>query len=110
MLQVFQTVFAAVVITFSAWLSKKYPQSAGYLIALPLSSMLVLPFSYWQHGESETSVKLAQEILRAIPISITFFVPFALADRYNLSFTQSYVAGAALLVASFLLLRGLKLA
>lgn len=108
MLQVFQTVLAALIITFCAWLSKRNPQSAGLLTALPLTSMLVLPFSYWQHGEGETSVTLAQEILRAIPVSITFFLPFAFANKLGLSFGQAYAAGFALLVVSYFVMRGLS--
>lgn len=101
MIQVFQTALSAIIITLAAWLSKKYPQSAGLLIAMPLSSMLVLPFAYWQHGDGQASVRLAQEILWAIPVSLMFFVPFALAERWGLSFGQSYAAGVLLLLVSF---------
>lgn len=107
MIQVFQVALAALIITTSAWLSKKYPQWAGLLIALPISSMLVLPFAYWQHGDGEASVKFAQEILKAIPVSITFFIPFALAERFSLSFPQAYGVGTALLVGSFFLSRAI---
>lgn len=108
MLQVFQTVLAALLITFSAWLSKKNPQSAGLLIAMPISSMLVLPFSYWQHGDGGTSVKLAQEILWAIPVSVTFFIPFALAHRFGLSFGQAYGLGVMFLVASYFVMKAIS--
>ena len=64
MIQVFQIIFSALLLTFSAWLSKKNPEAAGVLIALPLATIIVLPFSYWTHGDAENSVKLAQEILR----------------------------------------------
>lgn len=101
MIQVFQIVFSALLLTFSAWLSKKNPEAAGFLIALPLASMIVLPFSYWTHSDPENSVKLAQEILRAIPISLTFFVPFTLAGRFQLGFWQAYLAGLILLLAAF---------
>jgi hypothetical protein len=105
MIQVFQVIFSALLLTFSAWLSKKNPQAAGFLIALPLATIIVLPFSYWNHGESETSVRLAQEILRAIPISLTFFLPFALAGRLNLTFWQAYGFGLILLVATYFVLK-----
>lgn len=105
MIQVLQILFSALVITGSAWLSKKHPQSAGYLIALPLATLLVLPFSYWQHQDSEASVKLAQEILWALPVSATFFIPFAFANKWGLNFWQAYWAGVGALLVSFLGMR-----
>jgi hypothetical protein len=105
MTQAFQIVFSALILTFSAWLSKKNPEAAGFLIALPLATMIVLPFSYWNHQDSETSTRLAQEVLRAIPISLTFFVPFALAGRLNLGFWQAYGLGLVLILVSYGLYR-----
>ena len=107
MTQAFQIIFSALLLTFSAWLSKKNPQAAGFLIALPLATMIVLPFSYWNHGESETSVRLAQEVLSAIPVSLTFFLPFALANRLNLDFWQAYGLGIALLVGAYFVQKAL---
>lgn len=98
MIQIFQIIFSALLLTFSAWLSKKNPQAAGFLIALPLATMIVLPFSYWTHGDSKVSVQLAQEVLKAIPISLTFFIPFALAGRFDLGFWQAYASGLLLLL------------
>lgn len=105
MIQVFQIIFSALILTFSAWLSKKNPEAAGFLIALPLATMIVLPFSYWTHGDPENSIQLAQNILKAIPISLTFFIPFAFAARLELGFWQSYTAGLLLLAATYLVYR-----
>lgn len=41
MTQAFQILFSAVLLTFSAWLSKKNPQAARFLIALPLATRIV---------------------------------------------------------------------
>ena len=101
MIQVFQIVFSALLLTFSAWLSKKNPEAAGFLIALPLATIIALPFSYWNHGDPENSIQFAQQILRAIPISLTFFIPFALAGRFQLGFWQAYALGLLLLLASY---------
>ena len=105
MIQVFQILFSALLLTFSAWLSKKNPEAAGFLIALPLATIIVLPFSYWNHGDPDNSVRLAQEILRAIPISLTFFIPFALAGRFQLGFWQAYSFGLMLLVITYFALK-----
>ncbi len=103
MIAVFQTIFSALLITFAAWLSKKNPQAAGFLIALPLATLIVLPFSYWQHGDGEASVKLAQEILRALPVSVAFFIPFVFAHKFQLGFWQTYATGIVFLVGSYFL-------
>lgn len=101
MIQVFQIVFSALLLTFSAWLSKKNPEAAGFLMALPLATIIVLPFSYWNHGDPENSIQFAQQILRAIPISLTFFIPFAFAGRFQLGFWQAYALGLLLLLVSY---------
>ena len=105
MLQFAQVLISACVIALAAWLSKRYPQMAGLLVALPLASMLVLPFSYWQHEDAKASVKFAQEIFMAIPVSLMFFVPFAFADRFGLTFWRAYIAGCLLLLTTFFLVR-----
>ncbi len=105
MLQALQVVIAALVIAFSAWLSKKSPQMAGLLVALPIASMLVLPFSYWQHRDPALAIKLAQEIFLAIPVSLMFFFPFALANRLGLTFWKAYASGITLLLLAFFLVK-----
>lgn len=84
------TVVSALVIAFASWLSGRTPRLAGFIVALPLATMLVLPLSYWQHGNPATSIALARSIFVAVPLTLTFFVPFLLSDRIGLSFWQAY--------------------
>lgn len=88
---------SAVVISTASWLSGRLPTAAGFFVAMPLATMLVLPLSYLQHGSVENSVTMAKSVLLAIPISLTFFVPFLLAERLALSFWQAYALGCAAL-------------
>ena len=88
---------SALVISFSAWLSRRLPATAGFVVALPLASMLVLPLSYHQHGDAQSSMLLARSIFVAIPVSLTFFVPFLLSDRLGVGFWQAYALGCAAL-------------
>ena len=101
MTQVLQILFSAALLTLSAWLSKKSPQAAGFLIALPLASIIVLPLSFWQHQDAAASIELGKEILKALPVSISFFIPFALANRFDLGFWQAYGLGLLALVLSY---------
>ena len=48
----FKFVVVASVIAFASWLSQKRPELAGFIIALPLASLLALALGHFQHGEA----------------------------------------------------------
>ncbi len=96
---------SALVIGFASWLSGRLPALAGFFVALPLATMLVLPLSFREHGSEESTLLLARSIFVAIPISLTFFLPFLLAERWSLGFWQAYAMGCAALPLGFLLHR-----
>jgi hypothetical protein len=98
-------VISAITISFASWLSGRFPGIAGFIVALPLATMLVLPLSYQEHGSSETTLLFAKSIFVAIPISLAFFVPFLFSERFGLSFWQAYAWGCAALPAGFFLHR-----
>lgn len=96
---------SACVIAFSAWLSGKKPELAGFIIALPLATLLVLPFSYLEHQDPAASVRFAKSILAAVPLSLLFFVPFLLAERLAWNFWALYAGGLALLICGYVIHR-----
>ena len=96
---------SAAVIGFASWLSGRVPVAAGFIVALPLATMLVLPLSHLQHGDSGDPFLLARSIFVAVPVSLTFFLPFLLSDRLHLSFWQAYALGCAALPVGYLLHR-----
>ena len=67
--------------------------------------MVVLPLSYQEHGSAATSILLAKSIFIAIPVSLTFFLPFLFAERVSLSFWQAYALGCAVLPVGFFIHR-----
>jgi len=95
MLIVLNTLVSAVIIGVAAWLSRRYPVTAGFLIALPLATMLALPLAYLQHRDADSAFQMARSILVALPITLLFFAPFLLRDRF--SFWGAYALGCALL-------------
>lgn len=103
MLFLFKAVVSGSVIAFASWLSGKRPELAGFIIALPLMTLLVLPFSMAEHKDPAASVHFAQSICAAVPISMLFFVPFLIAAKLQWGFWWLYGTGAALLVAGFFL-------
>lgn len=97
----FNLVVSALAIATASWLSRRYPVGAGFLVALPLASLLVLPLSYLEHGSPASSFALARSILLAIPVAALFFVPFLVAERLGLSFWTAYASGCAVLPLGF---------
>ncbi|MCK5395856.1 MAG: hypothetical protein KAJ32_07680 [Gammaproteobacteria bacterium] len=96
---------AACVIAFGSWLAGKKPELAGFIVALPLASLLALAFSYIEHRDAETSITFAKSILVGVPVSYLFFLPFFFADKLDYGFWFSYLTGLMLLVAGFFIHR-----
>lgn len=94
---------AASVIAFASWLSERKPELAGFIIALPLASLLALVFSYVEHRNSEASIQFAKSILVGVPVAYLFFLPFFFADKLRYGFIGSYLIGIGMLVVGFVL-------
>ena len=105
MLIVLNTLLSALVIGVAAWISRRYPVTAGFVIALPLATLLVLPLAYLQHRDADTAFQMARSILVALPITVLFFIPFLMRDRF--SFWGAYALGCALLPVGYLVHRAI---
>ena len=92
---------AALVIAFASWLSGKKPELSGFIIALPLASILALVFSYLEHKNTESSVIFAKSILVGVPVSYLFFLPFFFAKSLNMNFWLIYGLGILLLIIGY---------
>ena len=104
---VLKIITAAVVIAFASWLAGRKPALAGFIIALPLASLLALGFAHLEHGQSERSILFARSILIGVPVSYLFFVPFFLPQRWGVDFWLLYGSGVLLLAGGFFLHRWL---
>jgi len=102
---VINVVLSAVIIGVAAWLSGKFPRGAGFLVALPLATMLVLPMAYYEHRDIGKTVDFAWSILIAVPVIMLFLIPFVLALRWGLSFWSSYSLACLWLLPAFFLHR-----
>jgi hypothetical protein len=102
---VINVVLSALVIGVAAWLSGRFPRAAGFLVSLPLATMLVLPMAHLQHKDTERTVEFAKSILIAVPVVMLFLLPFILAVRFGLSFWLSYVLACLWLIPAFFLHR-----
>jgi hypothetical protein len=86
----------AVTVVAVAELSKRYPRFGALFLSLPIVSVLALLLSWFQHKDLPAISRLSRETLILVPLSLPLFVPFALADRLQLSFWGAFAAGIAL--------------
>ncbi|MCO4754152.1 MAG: hypothetical protein KC478_06705 [Bacteriovoracaceae bacterium] len=100
---ILKIVISAVLIAFVSWLSGKKTGLAGFLTALPLTTLLALAFSHMEWGDPKQSVEFAKSVFLAIPISLLFFLPFLLAEKLQLNFWSCYVLGILLLGVGYFL-------
>ena len=87
---VLKAVVAGCVISFASWLAGRTPVLAGFFVALPISTAILLPMAYMEHGSSSQVVDLARSVAVAVPLTLFFFVPFFLAERFQLGFWFAY--------------------
>jgi len=98
-----KVLLAAFVIAFASWLSGKKPELSGFIIALPIASIIAIVFSYLEHKNTENSVIFAKSILIGVPISYLFFIPFFFAKNLNMNFWIIYGIGLTLLIIGYFL-------
>ena len=94
--------FSALIISFASWLSLKKPVLAGFIIALPLLSIISLALSYVEHKDFNKTILFAKSILVGVPVSLTFFIPFFFAKSWGLSFVSTYSLGLIFLLFGFI--------
>lgn len=98
---ILKILIASSIISFGSWLSAKRPELAGFITALPLVSLIALAFSYKEWGNMESSYTYAKSIFIAVPLSLSFFIPFLVANKFDWSFWTTYILGIVLLIISF---------
>ena len=92
---------SALIIAFASWLSGKKPELAGFIVALPLVTLLTLAFSHLEYKDAQNTVLFAKSVFAAIPLTLLFFVPFLLADKLPMGFWAIYASGLALLTLGY---------
>ena len=100
--------FSGMIIAFASWLSVKKPVLAGFIIALPLMSLISIFFSYLEHRDIDKTVMFSKSILIGVPASLTFFLYLFFFTKYfGLSFFTTYILGIIFLVLGFSLIDSL---
>ena len=94
-------ILAAIIIAFASWLSGQSPKLAGFIIALPLVSLIAIAFSYYEHNDIEKTILFTKSILVAVPVSYLFFLPFFFAKSFNMNFFLIYGTGLGFIIVGF---------
>jgi len=89
------------VIAFASWLAEKRPDLAGFIVALPLASIIALVITQIQTQNSENAIIFAKSILVGVPLSYLFFVPFFLPQVSRFGFWITLSVGLLLLVIGY---------
>jgi len=100
-----KVIVAGILISFASWLANKKPVLAGFIIAIPLTSILALLLNYFEFHDKQKSITFAKSIFFAVPLSLTFFIPFLFADKLKWPFWGLMAIGLIALVGAFFLHR-----
>ena len=84
------------------FLGGRNPVLAGFLIALPLMSILSIVFSYLEYRDMSKINEFAVSILAAVPLSLAFFIPFVLNKWLKMNFVLTFTLALAILAAAYI--------
>ena len=73
-----KVLLAALVIAFASWLSGKKPELSGFIIALPIASIIAIAFSFLEHKNTENTEYLQKAFLLEYLSHIYFSYLFSL--------------------------------
>jgi hypothetical protein len=93
-------VIAGLVIVAVSEIARRNPRVADVVLAVPLVVFAVYAVMYLRTPDLAPISKMARQMLVLVPLSLTFFVPVAFADRLHLTFWPAFVIGLAVVTAS----------
>jgi hypothetical protein len=98
---IFNLILSASLISVTLWIAKTNSILGGFVLSLPLSTLIVLALSKVQGQDVGNTFMLSKSIFVGVPLTLVFFIPFLLADKFKISFWTSYGMGVAFLLLSF---------
>ena len=91
---------AGFVVVAVSEIARRYSRVADVILAVPLVVFAVYALLYLRSPELAPISKMARQMLILVPLSLTFFVPLAFADRLHLTFWPAFAIGLALVTAT----------
>ena len=101
MLYAVKILIAAAVIAFCSGLAGKKPILAGFITALPLVSILAITLAYFEHRDMAKINLYALSIMTAVPLSLTFFLPFFLNKWLHMNCIVTLMIGLLMLFLAY---------
>lgn len=99
---ILKAILSGFLIVLAAGLAGRKPTLAGFIIAMPLMSMLSILFSYLQYRDMAKINQFANSILVGVPLSLTFFTPFLLNRWLKMNFFATYSLAIGCLILAYL--------
>jgi hypothetical protein len=93
-------VIAGFVVVAVSEVARRYPRVADVILAVPLVVFAVYALMYLRTPDLAPIARMARQMLVLVPLSLTFFVPLAFAERLHMTFWPAFVMGLALVTAS----------
>ena len=93
-------IVAGFVVVAVSEIARRYPRVADVILAVPLVVFAVYALMYLRASDLAPITRMARQMLVLVPLSLTFFVPLAFAERLNLTFWPAFATGLALVTAS----------
>jgi hypothetical protein len=94
-------ILSATLISIVLSISKTSPVIGGFVLSLPISTLIALALSKVQGQNVGDTFLLAKSVFFSVPLTLVFFIPFLFAEKLKLSFWTSYSLGVLLLVGSY---------
>lgn len=87
---------AGLVVVAVSEVARRYPRVADVVLAVPLVVFAVYAVMYLRTPDLAPISRMARQMLVLVPLSLTFFIPLAFADRLHLTFWPAFTMGLAL--------------
>src|SRR4029077_15411398 len=89
-------VIAGFVVVAVSEVARRSPRVAEVILAVPLVVFAVYALMYLRAPDLAPISKMARQMLLLVPLSLTFFVPVAFAERVHLTLCPAFARGLAL--------------
>jgi hypothetical protein len=84
---------AGFIVVAVAEIGRSFPRLSALILTLPLVIPLVFLAMYFREANIAPISRLSREVLVLIPLGLPFFVPMALAQRFEISFWAAFAVG-----------------
>lgn len=88
-----KTIVSALVIAVISEISKKHVGIGGFLSAMPITTLLVIFWLYYEQKDLNILADFVKSVLLAIPVSFLFFIPLIYMFKRGFNFYLTILIG-----------------